>query len=114
MTEYIKGIDKLNHALDDLTDTIQTNNNYLLSAGYTLLAISQQNAPVDTGFMRNSGYVEEVLNSVLMGFNAEYAYYVHEGHHSWEGNPFVTRAIFENMDLIVDNAKRQLEIDLGV
>ena len=114
MTEYIKGIDKLNRALDELTDTVQTNNNYLLAAGYTLLAESQKNAPVDTGFMRNSGYVEEVLDSVLMGFSAEYAYYVHEGHHSWEGNPFVSRAIFEKMDLIVDNAKQQLEKDLEV
>jgi len=114
MTEYIKGIDNLNRALDDLTDTVQTNNNYLLAAGYTLLGESQKNAPVDTGFMRNSGYVEEVLDSVLMGFSAEYAYYVHEGHHSWEGNPFITRAIFENIDLIVDNAQKQLEIDLGV
>jgi hypothetical protein len=114
MSDYIKGIDELNHALDNLTDTVQTNKNYLVVAGYTLLGESQKNAPVDTGFMRNSGYVKEELDSVLMGFSAEYAYYVHEGHHSWDGNPFISKAIFEKMDLIVDNAKRQLENDLGV
>lgn len=113
--EYIKGVEKLNHALDELTDIVESNN-YLLSAGYTLLGESIKNIPpnVVTGFMRNSGYVTEVLDGVELGFSAEYAYYVHEGHHSWEGNPFITRAIFENFDQIIENAKQQLEKDLGV
>lgn len=110
--DAIKGVEELNRQLAEISKVVE-NNDYLVAAGYVLLRESMKNAPVKTGFLRQSGYVKDIdKNLVEVGFSANYALPVHEGHHSWEGNPFMSRAIFEHVDDMVNAAKDQLESDI--
>jgi hypothetical protein len=83
----------------------------LASVGaYTLLAESQKLAPVKTGFLRNSGYVEEVPNKgANVVYGANYAYYVEYGTAKWAGVSFIRPAIDSKGDLMVSNMKSNLE-----
>ena len=48
------------------------------AAGERILTRAQQLVPVDTGHLRDSGYVRESNDSVEVGFDADYALHVHE------------------------------------
>jgi hypothetical protein len=59
----------------------------------------KQNAPVDTGFMRNSVVMDKPgFNIIRIRANAEYSIYVDKGHETVSGttvppNPFFTKEI---------------------
>lgn len=90
----IEGLDSLLSKLSDMENLDVTDD--LFKGGYILQAESQKNAPVKTGFMRNSAYTESPqTNQVQMVFGAEYSYYVEQD------KPFVRPAIESTSDEIV-------------
>lgn len=59
-----------------------------------ILATSQQLTPVDTGRLRASQHIEELLGGLaaLIGTNVTYAYWVHFGTTRMSGRPFLLQA----------------------
>lgn len=55
-------------------------------------ARAQQQAPVKTGNLRNSAYVESNGLRAVIGFGANYAVYVHEGARGRAPRPFLYSA----------------------
>ena len=79
----ISGDDRITRGLDKyedlLSDYLQAG---LLEAGEFLLEKSQEIVPVDTGALRDSGFVDVrgsgFGSEVVVGYTKEYAIYVHE------------------------------------
>lgn len=53
-------------------------NNQLLAIGKAILGRAIELCPIDTGYLRKSGTIIQSNNSVIIGFYAPYAIYVHE------------------------------------
>lgn len=77
----------------------------LLEAGFKVLAVAQERAPVDTGNLKGSGFVrKEGKLGVSVGFSAAYAIYVHENleaHHDTGQAKFLESALRDNRDAII-------------
>ena len=68
----------------------------LLKGAEVILTRAQTNCPVDTGALRESGYISVFSEEIIIGFDAEYASYVEYGTYKWpEGHPFFRKAIDE-------------------
>lgn len=69
-------------------------------AGELIIAEAQEEAPVKTGFLRNSEFVERNADgSVTVGFGADYALPVHERHPTHAG--FLRRPVLELLPRIM-------------
>lgn len=65
-----------------------------LWAAYRLLDIALEEVPVDTGFLADSGHVEEMGGGEFsVVFDAEYARFVHFGTRYMPANPWLFRAL---------------------
>lgn len=74
-----EGLDSVLRELDKVTRTITADAlEGATEAGGQILEIAQQNCPVKTGRMRDSGYVHVLGYEVEIGFDTEYAATVHE------------------------------------
>lgn len=77
----------------------------LLEAGFKVLKVAQERTPVDTGNLKNSGYVrKEGKLGVIVGFSAAYAIYVHENleaHHDTGQAKFLESALRDNREAIL-------------
>ena len=74
----------------------------LVKGAYILMRASMQNAPVDTGFLRDSHEVVETTQGVEMRVNAEYAFYVEYGTSKMAAQPYVRPALASESDRIVE------------
>ena len=55
-------------------------------AAYDVAAVSATNTPVDTGYLKNSLFVEmDTPVEATVGYTAEYAHYIEAGHHTRSG-----------------------------
>jgi len=55
-------------------------------AAYDVAAVSATNTPVDTGYLKNSLFVEmDTPVEATVGYTAEYAHYIELGHHTRGG-----------------------------
>ena len=97
----IKGLDKLNKQLKEL-EKLGENKQALLAGGYILQKLAQENAPVDTGFLRNSAYTEETQSGVEVGFTAEYAVYQEFGTETIPANGFFRKAVEDGSTQVVE------------
>ncbi len=110
MTE-IKGLPELNKKLKKLKG-IKTGK-ALLAGAYTLQRYSMENAPVDTGFLRQSHESAEVENGAEMRVTANYAIFQEFGTEKMPANAFVRRSIDENSEDIVKAVANQIDKDIG-
>lgn len=86
----IKGLDKLSAQLNRIKDISPK---AILAGAFTLQKYSMQNAPVKTGFLRNSHESRETRDGAEMIVNADYAFYVEFGTSKMGAKPFVRPAI---------------------
>jgi len=77
----------------------------LLEAGLQVQRVAQERTPVDTGNLKNSAFTrKEGEMSVLVGFNAAYAVFVHENleaKHPTGQAKFLESALRDNRDAIL-------------
>ncbi len=62
---------------------------------------SKKNCPVDDGTLRASISHDVEEDTVYIGSNVEYAGYVHQGTFKMQGRPFISDAVYQNMDKLV-------------
>lgn len=76
----------------------------LMEAGLKVQRVAQERTPVDTGNLKNSAYTrKEGELSVVVGFGAAYAIFVHEdleAHHETGQAKFLESALRDNRDEI--------------
>lgn len=65
----------------------------LLPGAERILTHAQQNCPVDTGFLRSTGYIVLRDDDVEIGFSADYASYVEFGTRKMDAQPYLRPAI---------------------
>lgn len=106
----IKGLDKLNSQLDALKG-IKTSK-ALLAGAYVLMGESQRNAPVDTGYLRDSHEAVETAAGAEMRINADYAYYQEVGTESTPAKGFVRQAIDEHTPDIVRAVGKEINDEM--
>ncbi len=70
---------------------------FMLRLGNRVLNGGRARANVDTGYLRSTGVMEERGDVVVVAFRARYAAAVHNGHHSYPGNPYLADALIEEM-----------------
>lgn len=77
----------------------------LLEAGLQVQRVAQERTPVDTSNLKNSAFTrKEGEMSVLVGFSAAYAVYVHEdmeARHTIGQAKFLESALRDNRDAIL-------------
>lgn len=77
----------------------------LMEAGLKVLKVAQERTPVDTGNLKNSGFVRKQGKlGVTIGFSAAYAIYVHENleaHHDTGQAKFLESALRDNRAAIL-------------
>jgi len=107
----IEGIDKIIAKLENLknVDTIPV----AMAGAYKILSGAQQRAPVKTGYLRQSGFVEEVEDGAEIGFSAEYAWYQEFGTSKMPAQPYLRPTLDEDADEIIkvmqDKINKQIE-----
>lgn len=105
----IEGLQKL---ITQLKKIKNVNKKSLLAGAYTLQRYSQENAPVKTGFLRNSHEARENRDGAELAVKANYAYYVEYGTSKWAGKPFVRPAIDEHSQEILKAVGEQIQRDI--
>jgi HK97 gp10 family phage protein len=109
-TPNMKGLDAFLKKLDALADIEGTKG--MLASAMVIQRYSQENAPVDTGFMRSSPTTEETDNGALLKYGANYSYYQEFGTQYMEGRFFVQRAIDEHQDDALKAAQNQIKSEM--
>lgn len=61
--------------------------------GEKILNKARADAPVDTGRLKNSGFIEGARGQWVIGFSAPYAHFVEFGTSKMHAQPFLTPAI---------------------
>lgn len=105
----IEGLDKL---IAQLKRIENVSPHSLLAGALTLQKYSMENAPVKTGFLRNSHESRETNDGAEMAVTADYAFYVEHGTSKWGGHPFIRPAIDEHSEEIVEAVANQVEKDI--
>jgi hypothetical protein len=106
----------LNREIKGLEDRTQVG---LLKAGFFVEAEATKNAPLFTGNLRGSAYTRNVgimeggQGGVEVGFEAEYALWVHEIDNDYRNGEwkYLQRAIDENADIIIDIIREEASVD---
>lgn len=106
----VEGLDKLKAQLRKLKDVDKAK--AMLAGAYTLQKYSMENAPVKTGFLKNSHSSRETKDGAEMVVGANYSYYVEFGTSKWSGKPFVRPAIDTHMDEIAKAVANQVEAEI--
>jgi len=105
----IEGLDKLVAQLNRIKNVSP---HALLAGAFVLLKYAMENAPVDTGFLRNSGEAVQDSDSAFVIFHALYSYYVEMGTSKTPANGFTRRAIDEHSNDIVKAVGEQVQKDI--
>lgn len=83
---------------DVIRSTIAKARAETLHIGEDILKEAESRAPVKTGRLRQSGYVEQQGDKVVAGFSAPYAAYVEYGTSDTRAHPFLTPAALKRRD----------------
>ena len=73
----------------------------LLAGAQVVYDRSQELVPVDTGFLKSSGYIQVQGDDVQVGYDADYASAVEYGTYKMEAQPFLRPAMDENEEEIL-------------
>ena len=93
MPAIVGGMSKLISQLDDIADQITTED--LQWGAMEIIDYAQSIVPVDTGFLRNSAFIQVQPQDVLIGFEAPYASYVEFGTYKMAAQPYLRPAFDE-------------------
>lgn len=109
----IKGLDELIsklHALKGLSEHPKS----LLAGAYVIERHAKEDGhiPVKTGFLRNSGESRQTDKGAEVAWMANYSYYIHEGTPKMPARPFLSIAIDEHDNEIVEAVGNQLEVEI--
>jgi len=107
----IKGLAELNKQLENLGEINIPRAS--LAGALVLQRYSQINAPVDTGFLRNSAESRKSQNGAELEFAANYSYYVEFGTSKMEAQPYVRPAIDGHFKEIVEAVKEEVQKDIN-
>lgn len=110
MMDEVKGLKELNEKLEKLAGIKSKKS--LLAGAYLLQKYSMENAPVKTGFLRESHESTETENGAEMIVNAEYGIYVEYGTEKMAPRGFVRKAIDEHEKDIVEAVANQIQKDI--
>lgn len=105
----IEGLKELQAQLAKIKNV---NPHSLLAGALVLQRYSMENAPVLTGFLRNSHESVETDKGAEMRVKANYAYYQEFGTSRMAAQPYVRPAIDEHSDEIVKAVGEQVEKDI--
>jgi hypothetical protein len=105
----IEGLAELQNQLKKIKNV---NPHSLLAGALVLQKYSMENAPVLTGFLRNSHESRETPTGAEMAVTADYAYHQEFGNDKVPGKGYVRRAIDEHSGEIVTAVKEQVEKDI--
>jgi HK97 gp10 family phage protein len=109
MPPIIGGLSKLMDQLDAVG--LEFTNEDLVAGAEVIMQKARDLCPVDTGFLRDSAFIDDQSAEVLIGFSAEYASYVEFGTYKMEAQPFLRPAIdemeLEALSAIVDKITSQ-------
>jgi HK97 gp10 family phage protein len=75
--------------------------NALFAGAQVILRHAKELCPVDTGFLRDSGYIENAGDDAVVTFDAHYASYVEFGTRKMDAQPFLRPAIDDNEEEII-------------
>lgn len=105
--DEVQGLRELNEKINKLVGikTIKS----LLAGAYTLQIFSMENAPVKTGFLRESHESVEVDNGAEMRVNANYAIYQEMGTEKMPARGFVRKAIDEKGNEILQAIGNEIQ-----
>jgi hypothetical protein len=112
----LRGFDQLSKGLKDISDNITDDVLRVVEEeANALLAESQEIVPVDTGFLRDSGYVEITRDgdevTARIGYAAPYALTVHEhtdAHHDTGQAKFLEAPLLQRRSQFVGNVKQRV------
>ena len=103
MPAIVGGMSKLLAQLDDIADQITTED--LQWGAMEIIDYAQSIVPVDTGFLRNSAFIQVQPQDVLIGFEAPYASYVEFGTYKMAAQPYMLPAAEANRSPFIDAMK---------
>lgn len=110
---FIELTNKLNKSVSQISDTVQS---ALLDCGNDLQQKAVDITPIDTGALRASAFTEADRQgknpSVIVGFEEEYAIYVHENleaHHDIGQAKFLEQPLKENSDKYVKYVRDKVQ-----
>ena len=109
---FIELTNKLNKSISQISDTVQS---ALLDCGNDLQQKAVDITPIDTGALRASAFTEAESGgnpSVIVGFEEEYAIYVHENleaHHDVGQAKFLEQPLKENADKYVGHVRDKVQ-----
>jgi len=110
---FVELTKKLNKSISEISDVIQ---NALLDCGNDLQQKAVDITPIDTGALRASAFTEADRQgknpSVVVGFEEEYAIYVHENleaHHPVGQAKFLEQPLKENADKYVEYVRDKVQ-----
>ena len=87
-------------------------NKPLLAGAFVLQRYSMENAPVLTGFLRNSHNSREIDDGAQVEVGAEYAHYVEFGTKNMSARSFLRKAGDEHHNEIVEAVKNEAEKEI--
>lgn len=93
MASIVGGLSKLTAQLDAIGLAFKPED--IVPGAEVIFAASQDLCPVDTGFLRDSGYVQIRSGDVEIGYSAPYASFVEFGTYKMAAQPFLRPAFDE-------------------
>ncbi len=111
----LQGFVELNNKLKNISEVSNTVQNALLNCGNDLQQKAVDITPRDTGALRASAFTEAESGSkpsVIVGFEEEYALYVHENleaHHPVGQAKFLEQPLKENADKYAEHVKNKVQ-----
>jgi hypothetical protein len=84
----------------------------LLTAALFIEGEAVKNAPINIGNLRGSSYVYALEDGAEVGFESDYAVYVHEVDNDYGGGEwkYLQRAVDENTSIILDIIRKDAEV----
>jgi HK97 gp10 family phage protein len=106
MSDGVEGLSKLIAELDKLKNLDVAK--IASVGGYTILAEAQKNAPLKTGYLRSTGYIEPIEGQGCeIGFSADYAFYPEYGTAKMKAQPYLRPAIDTQADKAVEQMGKE-------
>lgn len=109
MSNEIEGLAQLQRQLAKLK---KVSPHSLLAGALVLQKYAMQNAPVKTGFLRNSATARETDKGAELAIQANYAYYVEFGTSKMAAQPYVRPAIDEHSHEVVEAVGKEIENEI--
>lgn len=106
MSDGVDGLGKLLAELDKLKNLDIAK--IASAGGYVILGEAQRNAPVKTGYLRSTGYVEPIQDQGCeIGFSADYAFYPEYGTANMKAQPYLRPAVDTKADEAVNQMAKE-------